>query len=80
MVSRIRSWHGDALRVLVMPDHPTPIETRTHSPEPVPFLLWGDNIRGNGAARFTESEAAKTGLTMAEGYRLMDVLITGGEG
>jgi 2,3-bisphosphoglycerate-independent phosphoglycerate mutase len=80
VVGRIRSWRGDALRVLVMPDHPTPIEMRTHSPGPVPFLLWGHGFQANGAERFTEAEAAKAGLYLEEGYRLMDMLIGGGEG
>jgi len=74
VVSRLRSW-GKDLRVLVMPDHPTPIETRTHSPEPVPFLLWGPGFAGNGAARFTEAEAQKTGLFIAAGYKIMERLL-----
>lgn len=75
MVSRILSWRGDSLRVLVMPDHPTPIETRTHSADPVPFMLWGDGIKSNGAERFTEPEAAKTGLFIEFGYNIMRKLV-----
>jgi 2,3-bisphosphoglycerate-independent phosphoglycerate mutase len=63
------------LRVLVMPDHPTPIPTRTHNPDPVPFLLWGKGINPNGAARFTEAEAKKTGVFVAEGYKIMSKLV-----
>ncbi len=75
IVSRLRAWQGDALRVLIMPDHPTPIETRTHSPEPVPFMLWGEGFNSNGAIRFTESEAAKTGLLIDPGYNIMNRLV-----
>jgi len=75
VVSRIRSWNKDALRVLVMPDHPTPIQTRTHSPEPVPFLLWGPGFAGNGARRFTEAEAGATGFFLEEGYTIMGRLL-----
>ncbi len=74
VVSRLRAYRGD-LRVLVMPDHPTPISVRTHTPEPVPFLLWGRGISANGAARFTESEAKKTGLFIEEGYKIMGKLV-----
>ena len=76
VVSRIRSWQGnDALQVLIMPDHPTPITTRRHSPEPVPFLLWGPGFTSNGANRFTEPEAAKTNLFIDPGYNIMGKLI-----
>jgi len=71
VISRLRSWQSDGLRVLVMPDHPTPIKTRTHSPEPVPFLLWGGGFTASGAKRFTESEAKKTNLFVGEGYNIM---------
>jgi 2,3-bisphosphoglycerate-independent phosphoglycerate mutase len=75
VVSRLRQWRGDDLRVLVMPDHPTPISVRTHTPEPVPLLLWGKGIKANGAARFTEAEAARTGILIEHGYKIMGQLV-----
>ncbi len=75
VVSRLREYKSD-LRVLIMPDHPTPITTRTHSPEPVPFLVWGKGISANGANRFTETEAKATGAYIADGYKIMGKLIT----
>lgn len=77
VISRLRSWQGDALRVLVMPDHPTPIKVRTHTDEPVPFLLWGPGFAANGAKRFTEAEAQRTGVFIEEGYKMMGKLILG---
>ena len=74
VVSRLRSWRGE-LRLLIMPDHPTPIKTQTHSPEPVPFLLWGAGFKANGAQRFTEAEAKKTGLFLDPGYNIMGRLV-----
>lgn len=74
VLSKIRSWRGDELRVLVMPDHPTPVEIRTHCPDPVPFLLWGAGFKANGAKRFTESEAKKPGLFLDPGYNIMSRL------
>jgi 2,3-bisphosphoglycerate-independent phosphoglycerate mutase len=54
-----------------MPDHPTPIIFRTHTADPVPFMLWGKGIRPGGAERFTEVEASKTGVFIEEGYKIM---------
>jgi 2,3-bisphosphoglycerate-independent phosphoglycerate mutase len=75
VVSRLRSWDEDDLRLLVMPDHPTPIKSRTHSPEPVPFLLWGEGFKPNGAKRLTELEARNTGLFIEDGYKIMGRLL-----
>ena len=75
VISRLRSWRGDALRLLVMPDHPTPLKTQTHSNEPVPFMLWGPGFTSNGAKRFTETEAKKTGLFIDPGYNIMGRLL-----
>jgi len=75
VISRLRSWRKAPLRVLIMPDHPTPIQTQTHSPDPVPFLLWGEGFTANGAKRLTESEAASTGLFIDPGYNIMSRLI-----
>ena len=61
--------------MLVIPDHPTPINLRTHSADPVPFLLWGNGIAANGAGRFTEPEAARTGLFIEQGYKIMGGLV-----
>ena len=75
VVSRLRSWRGDSLRLLILPDHPTPIKTQTHSPEPVPFMLWGAGFSANGAKKFTEAEAKSTGLFIDDGYKIMGRLI-----
>jgi len=75
LASRLRSWDKDALRVLILPDHSTPIETQTHVADPVPFMLWGPGFTGNGAKRFTEGEAKGTGILVEEGYSIMRRLI-----
>ncbi len=74
-ISYLSDWRGDALRVLIMPDHPTPIRIRTHSPDPVPFMLWGKGFTPNGAKRFTEVEAKSTGLFINDGYKIMSRLV-----
>jgi 2,3-bisphosphoglycerate-independent phosphoglycerate mutase len=75
VISRLRSWQKHDLRLLVVPDHPTPIKTQTHSPDPVPFVLWGPGFTANGAKKFTEAEAKSTGLFIEEGYNIMGKLI-----
>ncbi|MFC2040808.1 cofactor-independent phosphoglycerate mutase [Chloroflexota bacterium] len=75
VVGRLHTWRRDALRVLVLPDHPTPIKTQTHSPDPVPCLLWGPGFTANGASRFTEAEAKRTGFLIEEGYNIMGRLV-----
>ena len=74
VVGRLRSYPGD-VRLLIMPDHPTPIEVRTHTDDPVPFLIWGKGVASNGAAAFTEAAAVKTGLSLAKGYKIMERFI-----
>jgi 2,3-bisphosphoglycerate-independent phosphoglycerate mutase len=74
VVSGLLKYKGD-LRVLVMPDHPTPITVRTHTADPVPFMIWGKDIKVNGAKRFTEAQAKSTGVFIGEGYTIMGRLI-----
>lgn len=62
--------HPDS-RVLAMPDHPTPLEIKTHVNEPVPFLIFGKGISPNGGFDFTEKSAESTGLVYERGHELM---------
>ena len=75
IVSRLRSCHKFALRVLILPDHATPIKTQTHVADPVPFVLWGPGFKASGAKRFTEGEAKDTGVFVEQGYNIMRRLI-----
>ncbi|MCK4863349.1 MAG: cofactor-independent phosphoglycerate mutase, partial [Dehalococcoidales bacterium] len=75
VIGRLLEWRSKDLRVLVMPDHPTPIKLRTHTADPVPFLIWGKGIKASGAKRFTEAEAQSTGVFIEEGYKIMERLV-----
>lgn len=66
---------GEEYRVLIMPDHPTPLETRTHSAEPVPFLLYDSRREKCGVECFTEKSAAETGLFVEHGPDIMNMLL-----
>lgn len=64
------------LRIAVMPDHPTPLKTRKHSRESVPFVIVGPGIEHNGQVRLTEKEAHSSGKKVDPGWRFMgDVLL-----
>jgi 2,3-bisphosphoglycerate-independent phosphoglycerate mutase len=58
-----------------MPDHPTPVALKTHTADPVPFVIWGSGVAHNGAAVFDETQAASTGLLVDPGRRVMDLLL-----
>ena len=65
---------GD-FRILIMPDHPTPLCTRTHASDPVPFLLYDSRKALTGVAVFTEQTATDTGLMIEHGPSIMDRLL-----
>ena len=66
---------GEDYRMLILPDHPTPIRLRTHTGDPVPYLLFDSARQEKKLARFTEEEAAQTGNFQPQGFRLLDQLI-----
>ncbi len=75
IVAKLRSWRRGGLRLLILPDHPTPIKLRTHTADPVPFLLWGPGFAANGASGFSEAEAKKTDFFIEAGYNIISRLI-----
>ena len=66
---------GESFKILVLPDHPTPLRIRTHSIDPVPFFLYDSTAEVAGVSLFAESTAAETGLYIPEGHTLMERLI-----
>jgi len=71
VLAPLREALGDSAAFLVACDHPTPIELRTHSADPVPFLFWRPGLGASGVDAFTERTAATTGLTVAPGFELL---------
>ena len=63
------------LKIMVMPDHPTPVQTQTHNGDPVPFLFFGPGIASNGAGRFSEKEAEKSRVYVDNAFTLMNDFI-----
>ncbi len=66
---------GEDFKILVLPDHPTPIEIRTHSSEPVPFFLYDSTKEERGADTFTEDSAVAAGFHVADGSTLLQLMI-----
>lgn len=66
---------GEDVRILVLPDHPTPIVTRTHSGEPVPYMLYDSSKDLQGVGQYNEEKALESGIFYEEGYRLIDHLL-----
>jgi 2,3-bisphosphoglycerate-independent phosphoglycerate mutase len=63
---------GEDFRLLVMPDHPTPISKRTHTSDSVPYMLYDSTAEQHNTWNYNEEEAAKSGNNIPEGYKLMD--------
>ena len=66
---------GEDFKILVLPDHPTPLRIRTHSKEPVPFLLFDSRKDVQGVDVFSEFTAAETGLYVPQGHTLLERMI-----
>lgn len=65
---------GEEYRILVLPDHPTPICVRTHTGEPIPYFIYDSRTEMDGVHIYNEKEAAKSRHVWKDGYRLIDHL------
>ena len=68
---------GEDYRILVLPDHPTPIRCRTHTSDPVPYLLYDSTKPCDQGCAFTEKDAKQSGIFIEHGYELIRKLIGG---
>lgn len=66
---------GEDYRMLVLPDHPTPIRVRTHTAEPVPYLLYDSRKKLGYQDMYSEAVAAANGIVWENGYQLIDYLL-----
>lgn len=67
---------GEDYRLLVLPDHPTPIRLRTHVAAPVPYLLYDSSEPQGHSWHYNEKEAAASGKVIARGCDLMGYLFS----
>ncbi len=66
---------GEPYRMLVMPDHPTPIACRTHTDDAVPYMLYDSREDTESAGLYNEADARKSGIVVEQGYTLMSKLL-----
>lgn len=73
LVKGVKEYPG--YRILLVPDHRTPIPLRTHSRESVPFVLWGSGLAADGMKSFDEQAGQEGSLHLDHGHELMDYLV-----
>ncbi len=74
VVSYLKSTNED-FKVLVTPDHATPLAVRTHTNDPIPFMIYDSKKKYNGVNNLSEREAKTTNIFIEPGYILMDKFI-----
>ena len=63
-------------RILCTPDHPTPVARMTHTSDPVPFIIYGgEQPEKPGVEGYDEDSAAKSGLFVDEGFKMMEMML-----
>ncbi len=63
---------GEDYRMLILPDHPNLLRLRTHTPDPVPYVLFDSTRQMRKLAKYSEREAAMTGIFEPQGHKLME--------
>lgn len=63
-------------KMLILPDHPTPIRVRTHTGNPVPYMIYDSTNLKESILTYSEKNAKETGSFFAEGYKLMDYFLS----
>ena len=66
---------GEAYRILILPDHPTPIRVRTHTANPIPYVLYDSEKQLGKNEGYSEVIAEQSQIVKEEGYLLMDELL-----
>ena len=71
----LERYKNEDIKILIMPDHPTPLDIKTHSSAPVPYLIYDSTKNITGVESFTEENAEKTGIYLPHGPDMMKKLI-----
>ncbi|MEE1186467.1 MAG: cofactor-independent phosphoglycerate mutase [Acutalibacteraceae bacterium] len=78
VLSRVlAALEGEEYRILICPDHPTPISIATHTSDPVPFMIYDSAKKHSGVDTFCEQSAKDTGIYVERGPHLIDIMIKG---
>lgn len=71
----LRELEGEQFRMLICPDHPTPLITMTHSSQPIPFVIYDSGSINQGVSAYTENECKSTGLMLDSGDQLVELFL-----
>ena len=74
-ITEVMDQSGEDYRLMILPDHPTPICVRTHTSEPIPYLIYDSRKAIDGIHTYNEKEAAKSTRIWKDGYQLIDHLL-----
>ena len=66
---------GESYRILVLPDHPTPISVRTHTSSPIPYMLYDSTKKLGVHHCYSEKAGEESGILKENGYELIDHLL-----
>ena len=66
---------GEDFRMVILPDHPTPVSLRTHTADNVPYLMYDSTMEQEHSWKYNEEEAEKSGNLIVEGHKLIDHLL-----
>lgn len=73
----LKAFEGQDIKILICPDHPTPLALKTHTNAPVPYLIYDSRKKVDGVPKFSEEEAEKTGRFIGVGHTLMEKFLKG---
>lgn len=76
LVKKAMEDAGEDFRMLILPDHPTPIRIRTHTGDPVPYILYDSTRQAKRVARYSEAAAAACDNFEPHGHKLMERLLS----
>lgn len=68
----LKAFEGEDIKILICPDHPTPLALKTHTNAPVPYLIYDSRKEKEGVEVFSEENAEKTGNYISVGHTLME--------
>lgn len=68
----LEAFKNEDIRILICPDHPTPLALKTHTNAPVPYLIYDSRKKAEGVDKFDEANAEQTGNFIKVGHTLME--------
>lgn len=68
----LEAFQNEDIRILICPDHPTPLALKTHTNAPVPYLIYDSRKNAQGVDKFDEANAEQTGKYIKVGHTLME--------